>query len=173
MFGDKTKIKKLDLCKFTTRPRKSGWWFVERDETEMRLPNSFMSKTRLNLKFQLRPRWDRESWCLLLWDQDENQLLMKKRPYIWLNPDLDETETRLSQNVSSKMRQVQKFCTRVSVPLVSRLRQDRDSRPSLLLWFLCLNNYFDGYAIPEHMSGWVVVELIIEFGFWQFDFLIF
>ena len=73
--------------------------FYLRDET----------KTRLDSKFELRPRQDWESLCLFLRDRDENHLLMKKMIEHWLNflfkpthPDQDET--RLSKIQANKTR---------------------------------------------------------------------
>ena len=60
IFRDETE--KLDLWKFTTRPRpkKSGCWIFEWDETKTRLSDFFMSETRLNSKIpgetEMRPR---------------------------------------------------------------------------------------------------------------------
>ena len=47
--------------------------------------------------------------------------------------DRDETVSKFFIRDETEMRQVIKFCMRhrVSVPLVSRPRRDRDSRPSL------------------------------------------
>ena len=79
IFFDKTE--KLDLWKFTTRPRprKSGFWFFERDETETRLSDFYLSKTRPRRDLTQNSGRDRESWCLFLRDRDENHLLIKKK----------------------------------------------------------------------------------------------
>ena len=147
----KTKMK-LDLWKFTTRPRlrKSGCWFFERDETETRLSHFFMSETRLNL----------------IWNSSKTGMRPRVLMYVFMRPGRESTfneekdctfgiifknyssrsgrtetrlikieakETRLSQNFfirdKTETRQVPKFCTR---PLVLRPRWNQDSCPALL-----------------------------------------
>ena len=64
IFWDETE--KLELWKFTTRPRprKSGCWFFDRDETETRLSDFFMSETR--------PRRDLTQNSGRDWDETES-----------------------------------------------------------------------------------------------------
>ena len=59
---------------------KKKWMLIfQQDKTDMRLSDFYMSKTRLNSNFPLRPRQDQESQCLFLRDRDENQLFIEKQ----------------------------------------------------------------------------------------------
>ena len=51
---------------------KTKWMLIfQQEETDTRLSDFYMSKTRLNSNFRARPRQDRETRCLFLRDREQ------------------------------------------------------------------------------------------------------